>query len=684
MAPTAEPSSPPLPPPRRPRSGPPPGLKNLGNTCYLNSVLQCLAATPPLASFCLASRHSNLCKKVFPNRDKECAFCVLERQIARLLRADAGSLDSPGKIIRCLPLFAEHFRWGRQEDAHEFLCYVVDACHTAGLRIRKRLPVAGANLNSGEEGRGQGPCMVMKETFGGALLSQVKCLVCKGESNKTDEIMDISLDLLGCSSVGDALARFFQPEILEGANKYSCERCKKLTSARKQMFMLRAPKVLAIQLKRFEGINGGKINRNIEFKETLVLSDYIYNKKQVIVERKYVGHPRCPNCSACYEIRMAELETLTVLTWVVIKNIIPVAAKRRDSQPVYNLFSCIVHSGLSQDSGHYYAYVKDAIGRWYCCNDSHVSLSSSQDVLSQKVYILFYVLSSKAQKPSTNGYSSTAAKSSGTNGNATSNTTSSETLKVPLVKQNGSCSTKGNTLLPLKNGKNTSGPCIKPIHLKNSSTEKVTTNGKVNLTSKNNTEVCESTTLSEVHGCQTGKPAEPNIKSANGAISCEKMDDNPERISQDANGNGDYLAESSNVKTSRAQQYSDQSSGAVSVASSGSVLHQEDSANLVKDAMSSPKNSVCLKRKLDEERLKDMLAKSADSDLRSSDWVDNVTNFMRSVKRQHIENNGMPQDFDAKRLLLKADSAKIFRSKIPESLTGYLIQHLRSYFESKF
>ncbi len=164
-------------------------------------------------------------KKVLPNKDKECVFCVVERQISRLLRTEAGALDSPAKIIRCLPLFAEHFRWGRQEDAHEFLRYIIDACHTAGLRIRKRLPASNANGDAGEEEvRVQGPCMVMKETFGGALLSQVKCLTCKGESNKTDEIMDISLDLPGSNSVADALARFFQPEILEGSNKYSCER----------------------------------------------------------------------------------------------------------------------------------------------------------------------------------------------------------------------------------------------------------------------------------------------------------------------------------------------------------------------------------------------------------------------------------------------------------------------------
>ncbi|WVZ99191.1 hypothetical protein U9M48_044524 [Paspalum notatum var. saurae] len=636
MAPIAEPSSPPL-PPRCPRTGPPPGLKNLGNTCYLNSVLQCLASTPPLATFCLASRHSNLCKKVFPNRDKECAFCLLERQIARLLRADAGMLDSPGKIIRCMPLFAEHFRWGRQEDAHEFLRYVVDACHTAGLRMRKQPPAASANGNRGEEeGRGPGSCMVMRETFGGALLSQVKCLVCKGESNKTDEIMDLSLDLPGSSSVADALARFFQPEILEGANKYSCERCKKLTSARKQMFILRAPKVLVIQLKRFEGINGGKINRTIEFREALALSDFMYNKKQ-------------------------------------------------DSQAVYNLFGCIVHSGLSPDSGHYYAYVKDATGRWFCCNDSHVSLSSSQNVLSEKVYILFYILNSKTQKHSTNGYSSTAAKTFSTNGIGISSIPSSETLKTPLVKQNGSCSTKGNALLPLKNGKPASGPLIKPIHLKNSATEKVMSNGKVNLTSKMNPEVNGSPIPSESNGCKTRQFVEPSKKNTDGT--CENKDDHSGRTLQDANEKGHpihskYLGETSNGNATCAQQYSEQSSGAV--ASKSPVLHQEETANSVKGVETSAKNTACSKRQLEEDKFKEMLAASANSELRLSVWMDDVYNFMRSQKRRRIQTSGVPQYIDALREQLKSDSARVFRSKVPESLRQSLIQLLRPYFERKY
>ena len=129
--------------------------------------------------------------------------------------------DAPSKIQSCIRIFAENFRCGRQEDAHEFLRYVIDACHNTCLRLKK-LRRKGAEANGG--GDEAGGSTVVKEIFGGALQSQVKCLCCGYESNKVDEIMDISLDVFHSNSLKDSMQKFFQPEVLDGNNKYKCDR----------------------------------------------------------------------------------------------------------------------------------------------------------------------------------------------------------------------------------------------------------------------------------------------------------------------------------------------------------------------------------------------------------------------------------------------------------------------------
>lgn len=72
-------------------------------------------------------------------------------------------------------------------------------------------------------GGGEGGASVVKEIFGGALQSQVKCLCCGYESNKVDEMMDISLDVFHSNSLRDSMQKFFQPEVLDGNNKYKCD-----------------------------------------------------------------------------------------------------------------------------------------------------------------------------------------------------------------------------------------------------------------------------------------------------------------------------------------------------------------------------------------------------------------------------------------------------------------------------
>lgn len=55
------------------------GLLNLGNNCYLNATLQCLAYTPPLSQWLVTRPHSPACK--FRQLKGFCSLCEVERII---------------------------------------------------------------------------------------------------------------------------------------------------------------------------------------------------------------------------------------------------------------------------------------------------------------------------------------------------------------------------------------------------------------------------------------------------------------------------------------------------------------------------------------------------------------------------------------------------------------------------
>ena len=119
-----------------------------------------------------------------------------------------------------------------QEDAHEFIRLLTDALHDSFMRSVgiKKPPKEAVS--------------VVTQLFGGRLRSTVTCHVCKTEFRKHDSMLDISLDLHGCSSINQAMSRYCQAETLDGDNCYKCSRCNQLCAATKQLKILTAPKVI--------------------------------------------------------------------------------------------------------------------------------------------------------------------------------------------------------------------------------------------------------------------------------------------------------------------------------------------------------------------------------------------------------------------------------------------------------
>uniref|UniRef100_A0A8C6BUK7 USP domain-containing protein n=2 Tax=Odontoceti TaxID=9722 RepID=A0A8C6BUK7_MONMO len=103
------------------------GLHNLGNTCFLNSTVQCLTYTPPLANYLLSKEHTRGC-----HQGSFCMLCVMQNHIIQAF-ANSGNAIKPVSFIRDLRKIARHFRFGNQEDAHEFLRYTIDAMQKACL-----------------------------------------------------------------------------------------------------------------------------------------------------------------------------------------------------------------------------------------------------------------------------------------------------------------------------------------------------------------------------------------------------------------------------------------------------------------------------------------------------------------------------------------------------------------------
>lgn len=184
------------------------------------------------------------------------------------------------------------FRGYQQQDAHEFLRYILDHLHTELVQINgcTNNNLFNSKLNFNKENSS-----IVTAIFGGILQNEVICLNCKQDFKKNDPFLDLSLDIPverkhksqrlndNCNEnnkydLFDCLASFIQLEELADSELYYCPNCKEKQKSTKKFWIRRLPNVLCLHLKRFRwnAHFRTKVDSVVEFPlKSLDMSKYI-------------------------------------------------------------------------------------------------------------------------------------------------------------------------------------------------------------------------------------------------------------------------------------------------------------------------------------------------------------------------------------------------------------------------
>ena len=318
------------------------GLKNLGNTCYMNSVIQCLSHTLPLRQLYVSDDY-----ELYLNNKKDLSSAF---KLAMLELWDTTSSDSvsPHYLKRQVGIAAPLFSDYNQHDAHEFMRFLLNELHEEINRASEEgrkspadnetLEEACARYLTWEDSR-------ISQLFSGMLRSDVCCSVCSNQSTAYIPFMDLSLPIPERNELNfsyyepvrlvDCLKMITAEEILMEEERPYCNTCRDLTTSTKQLIICTLPRFLVIQLKRFSYYpTRTKLSTPVRFDDTWRLKD------------------------------------------------------SSNSTHTYSLYGIACHSG-SLYGGHYTAYCKYG-GVWRCFNDSVTSIVSWEHVREQEAYILFY------------------------------------------------------------------------------------------------------------------------------------------------------------------------------------------------------------------------------------------------------------------------------------------------------
>ncbi|NXJ17467.1 UBP2 hydrolase, partial [Dicrurus megarhynchus] len=337
------------------------GLRNLGNTCFMNSILQCLSNTKELRDYCLQNQYLRDLNN--NSRMRTALMTEFAKLIQLLWTSSPNESVSPSEFKTQIQRYAPRFVGYNQQDAQEFLRFLLDGLHSEVNRVLVR-PRASTDtldhLPDDEKSRQMWRRYQEREDsrisdlFVGQLKSSLTCSECGYCSTAFDPFWDLSLPIpkkgYGEVTLMDCLRLFTKEDVLDGDEKPTCCRCKARTRCTKKFSIQKFPKILVLHLKRFS------------------------------------------------EARIRSSKLTTFVNFPLKDLDLREFASQSCNHAVYNLYAVSNHSGTTM-GGHYTAYCKSPVSsEWHSFNDSRVTPMSSSHVRSSDAYLLFYELASPSSR----------------------------------------------------------------------------------------------------------------------------------------------------------------------------------------------------------------------------------------------------------------------------------------------
>lgn len=188
------------------------GFVNLGNTCFMNSALQCLSHATPLTRYFLMEIFSEDINESNPLGTGGKLANSYALMVKSVWSSKKGGSYSPRALKRSISLFAPRFAGSSQHDSQEFLAFLLDGLHEDLNRIKNppyiekedihtehNLAIAGAKAWDDHCKRNQS---IIMDSFYGQFKSTCVCPRCKQTSVSFDVFNHISLEIPSMNRFG--------------------------------------------------------------------------------------------------------------------------------------------------------------------------------------------------------------------------------------------------------------------------------------------------------------------------------------------------------------------------------------------------------------------------------------------------------------------------------------------------